>query len=282
MAGLRDDCSGMTFAFEAALPAEKDHATVMSEKKKREVCQNFQTGSCTLGDACPLRHIQTASKTMHLEVCRHWLRGACVNGENCLYLHEFVDRLVPECGFYQRFGECTNPECFYRHVHPDEKNPKCAAYERGFCPLGPDCEFRHVKKELCPHYMAGFCPLGEACKKGHPKDKLHDRHTVLQRLRERLTIERAGDSNFSARNTCYNCFDPGHLPKDCPGVPNGYMFRALSAVHEPKEKRTFKSSGRLTCQHCFFCAEEDHQIKNCPKHLEVKRQQMAANRPFHI
>lgn len=270
MLGLKDDCAGMQFAFEAALPEEKDAATIQREKKSRMVCKNYKTGTCHLGTECPDRHIQTTAKSVHQEVCRHWLRGACVNGENCLYLHEYLDRLVPECTYFAQFGECTNPECFYRHVHPDDRKPKCAAYERGFCPSGPDCIFRHVKKAApCPNFMLGFCPLGDACKLGHPADKVYDHRTVSKRISARMAQERAGDPSYSSRFTCHTCLDPGHKADACPGIPNGQMFRVLSAIHEPGERRVFLSNGRRPrdedgLQQCHRCWETGHQSKDCP------------------
>ena len=270
-----DDCYQINFGFESKLPEEVDAATIRSRKKGKEICQPYQTGSCPNGDACPRRHIITHFKTVQQEVCRHWLRGACINGENCCYIHEFNDRLIPECVFYTRFGQCTNPECVFRHVHPDDKIPRCAAYERGFCPHGPDCKLRHVKVEkICPFYLNGFCPKGSECTEGgHPVSRLHDRHTVQQRVREQLIAEKAavgGEAGFDARHTCFSCFDPGHLPSTCPGIVNGRLFRSMMQVHEPGEKPFFMPDGRSAGQYCFFCGDESHKIRDCPSYARQK------------
>ena len=247
------------FSFEAQLPPPPQ-----SSSKRREVCQAYQSGSCRNGDQCPERHVITQLRSMQHEVCKHWLRGACVvNGDNCLYLHEYEERFVPECAFYQRIGECTNPECPFRHTPPSEKQPLCAAYLRGFCPRGPNCKLRHQRKDACPFYLAGFCPLGPRCKLGHPAQILYDRQSVFSRLQQQLQAERVNDPSFNINVTCYKCFDPGHIPKNCPGVPYGHMYKLQMAVQEPGERPTFLPEGRVNGRFCFFCGEEGHEVKNC-------------------
>jgi hypothetical protein len=43
---------------------------------------------------------------------------------------------MPECWFYTKLGECTNPECQYLHIDPNSKIKECAWYARGFCKHG--------------------------------------------------------------------------------------------------------------------------------------------------
>ena len=262
---ILDDCKGVTFGFEASLPS----SAIRPRKKGKEICQNYQKGVCPLGKECPQRHIITNLRTVQQVVCKHWLRDACVKGEDCEFIHEFNDRLIEECAFYNRFGQCTNPECVFRHVHPDDKVSKCAAYERGFCPSGPNCELRHVKQaQVCPFYMSGFCPRGAECTEGgHPSTRLHDRATEQSRVREILTAEKAlsgGDASFKPALTCFKCFDPGHRAPDCPGIANGRLFRSLMQVREPGEKPFFLPNGHSAGQFCFFCGDESHIISKCP------------------
>ncbi|CCD18022.1 putative Zinc knuckle [Trypanosoma vivax] len=257
---LTDSAAHVSLAFEDVLPEEPQ--TVV---KRREICQAFQSGKCRNGSACPERHVLSQFKTMRLEVCKHWLRGACVNGENCIYLHEYDDRYVPACAFYQRLGECSNPECPFQHVIQVENQAECAAYRRGFCPQGPRCRLRHVFHEPCVFYLTGFCPLGPKCSKGHPVQQLYSRNAVSQRLRQRMLIERADDPTFNKSATCYRCFDPGHLSPNCPGLRNGVLRRMLMALQEPGEELYFQGDGRPTRKCCFFCGEEGHEVRECPK-----------------
>lgn len=256
---LFDDASDVSFAFEAMLPKEK------TTKKRREICQNFQEGKCHLGDDCPERHIKTDKmvKTMQLEVCRHWLIGRCVNGENCLFAHEYDERRVPECLFLARYGECTNPECTFKHANPADRQARCAAYERGFCPMGPHCKLRHVKRDACPFFMTGFCPLGPQCKLGHPVQRRYDRIALFVRREEQLRKERRAEGQqFNANVICYKCFDPGHVPTNCPGVHSDSMFQLLQTIQEPGQESAFGPGGRL--KGCFLCGE-DHRAKECPE-----------------
>ncbi|CCD16504.1 unnamed protein product [Trypanosoma congolense IL3000] len=255
-----DNAAHTSLAFEDFLPDEPSTST-----KRREICQPFQHGKCRHGAACPERHVLSQFKTMRLEVCKHWLRGACVNGENCVYLHEYDDRYVPACAFYQRLGECSNPECPFQHVVQVERQPECAAYRRGFCPMGPKCRLRHVFRQPCVFYITGFCPLGPKCDMGHPLQQLYNRNAVSERLRQRMLIERADDPSFNKNATCYRCFDPGHLSPNCPGLQNGILRRMLMALQEPGEQLYFQSDGRTTRKCCFFCGEEGHEVRECPK-----------------
>ncbi|KAK7197084.1 cleavage and polyadenylation specificity factor 30 kDa subunit [Novymonas esmeraldas] len=265
-----DDAAGVHFDFEDTLPKEPPRA-----EKKLEICQDFQRGRCRLGDACPQRHIISAFRTVQTKVCKHWLRGACVNGDNCLYLHEYDNRYVPQCAFFERVGECTNPECPFLHTRPNESQPECAAYRRGFCPLGPKCRLRHVTRAAaCPYYLAGFCPLGPRCPLGHPIQERHDRDAVSKRILEKMIIERADDPTFNRSATCYRagCFDPGHLAPDCPGPQHSVLHKALSVIQEPGQPvggvddggRGSGGGGGASHRRCFLCNEEGHTVKDCP------------------
>eukprot|EP01105_Mastigella_eilhardi_P003683 TRINITY_DN1479_c2_g1_i1.p1 TRINITY_DN1479_c2_g1~~TRINITY_DN1479_c2_g1_i1.p1 ORF type:complete len:310 (-),score=77.11 TRINITY_DN1479_c2_g1_i1:8-880(-) len=99
-------------------------------------------------------------------VCKHWLRGLCKKGDMCEFLHEYARDKMPECYFFSKYGECSNPECPYLHIKPEEKMKECPWYARGFCKHGPRCRHRHIKKPPCEHYLLGFCPDGPNCKFG--------------------------------------------------------------------------------------------------------------------
>ena len=131
-------------------------------------CKYFQKGTCFRGAACPFRH----GKPEKSIVCKHWLRGLCKKGEHCEFLHEYNLKKMPECWFFSKYGECSNPDCFYLHVDPNQRQKECLWYARGFCKHGPNCRSRHVRSVLCPYYLCGFCPYGPQCEYGHPKYEL--------------------------------------------------------------------------------------------------------------
>lgn len=264
-----DDAADVTFAFEDSLPADAHR-----KEKRLEICQDFQRGRCRLGDACPQRHIISEFRTVQPRVCKHWLRGVCVNGENCLYLHEYEARFVPPCAFYERLGECTNPECPFVHARPSEKQAECAAYRRGFCPQGPICKLRHVVREPCPYYMAGFCPLGPRCPLGHPIQETHDRTTVSKRILAKMLVERADDPTFNRTATCYRpgCFDPGHLAPNCPGPQHSILHKHLNEIQEPGQPiSTLEGETRSGSKRCYLCNQEGHQVKDCPANTRAHR-----------
>ena len=254
---LRDEGKDITLAFTLEMPAD-----VAPPKKRQEVCQNFQAGVCRNGAACPERHVITALRYMQQEVCRYWLRGGCANGPDCLFLHEYDERLIPECAFFARLGECTNAECHFKHTNPEDKVPRCAAFERGFCPLGPSCHLRHVKRDsCCPAYLAGFCPYGVKCPLAHPVQQLYDRGSVSLRICRKLTLENRDNPDFHPGTVCFKCLDPGHQPRTCPGGMYGRIFQATQQVQEPGERSVFSTEGRP--RGCFICADESHTIKEC-------------------
>jgi cleavage and polyadenylation specificity factor subunit 4 len=269
-----DDAAGTHFDFEDTLPPELPHA-----EKKLEICQDFQRGRCRLGDACPQRHIISSYRTVQTKVCKHWLRGACVNGDNCLYLHEYDNRYVPQCAFFERVGECTNPECPFLHSKPNETQPECAAYRRGFCPLGPRCRLRHVKRETaCPFYLAGFCPLGPRCPLGHPIQECYDRDAVSKRILAKMIIERADDPTFNPTATCYRagCLDPGHLAPDCPGPQHSVLHKMLGEIQEPGQPMSaledgVRGGGGGSRRRCYLCNQEGHTVRDCPLNAQQQR-----------
>lgn len=268
---LDTDATGVTLEFERVLPPPAP-----SEGKRMEICQDFQRGRCRYSDAeCPHRHILSSFRHVQARVCKHWLRGACVNGENCVYLHEYDIRFVPQCAFFERLGECTNPECPFIHARPEEKIPECAPYRRGFCPLGPDCPLRHVlRSPACPFYLAGFCPLGPQCPQGHPIQELYDWHSITQRLQERLRVERAGDPTFNPTAICHreDCLDPGHTAPNCPGPQHSLVHKQLAQVREPGERELGSSLGSGAAgKRCFTCHQEGHQAKDCPMNQQHLR-----------
>lgn len=268
---LIDTADGVVFDFEKQLPPPRKRTA-----KRKEICQAYQQGQCKLGEHCPERHLFTSHRTVQLEVCKHWLRGACVNGDNCAYLHEYDERFVPECAFYQRLGECTNPECPFRHINPAEKTPLCAAYQRGFCPAGPQCRLRHQQvaaASVCAYYLLGFCPLGPKCPKVHVQQLLYHRSAIQERCHKRTFEEKRNDPSFNRNHICHKCGDLGHLPRSCPGVVYGQFFRATMAVQEPGENPTFYPDGRQVARICYGCGREGHESKDCPNRQRQHQQQ---------
>lgn len=142
-----------------------------------EICRFFLRGSCPRGAACPQRHsysLPTRGKEKSI-VCKHWLRGLCKKGDACEFLHEYNLRKMPECWFFTKYGECSNPECLYLHVDPNSKARECQWYARGFCKHGPHCRNKHVRNTACQLYLTGFCPFGSECQFGQyiPNDFYH-------------------------------------------------------------------------------------------------------------
>ena len=248
----------LEFDFEAHLPPPE-----ATKRKRPEVCQSYQSGNCANGNQCAERHVITHFKSVQHVVCRYWLRGSCANGSDCVFLHQYDERFLPECVYFGTLGYCNNPDCNFRHVMPEEKVPECGAFKRGFCPNGPNCHLRHVKRKPCPQYMAGFCPQGAHCKLGHPALQLYDRDSLSERLRRQLSFEQRDNPGFNPNLTCLRCLDPGHLPKSCPGVPYGQLYRLMRQVQEPGEKETFSADGRALG--CFICGNEGHTLRDCPE-----------------
>jgi cleavage and polyadenylation specificity factor subunit 4 len=151
----------ITFDFEDYLI--NDLNIILYKPVQVQVCKYFLKNQCRLGSHCPYKHPPKGKSV----VCKHWLRGLCKKGELCEFLHEYNLKKMPECWFYTKLGECTNPECQYLHVDPDAKIRECAWYSRGFCKHGEECRNKHIRAVLCQSYVTGFCPKGENCEYGH-------------------------------------------------------------------------------------------------------------------
>lgn len=99
-------------------------------------CKFFLKGFCAKGNACQFSHSNTFQKPEKTIVCKHWLRGLCKKGDVCEFLHEYNMKRMPECWFFQKYGECSNPECLYLHIDPNSRGSICMWYVRGFCRHG--------------------------------------------------------------------------------------------------------------------------------------------------
>ncbi|KAJ3256912.1 hypothetical protein HK103_005030 [Boothiomyces macroporosus] len=211
-----------------------DHLSIILTKpEKQEVCQYYLKNICRMGSKCAYKH---PSKTK-LVVCKHWLRGLCKKGEDCEFLHEYNLKKMPECWFFAKLGECTNPECLYLHIDPDSRQKECAWYARGFCKHGADCRHKHTRAAACPNYLVGFCPKGDNCTFGHPKYELPVLNSLadiaaqqqLQQIQpqpqQRKAMKNNDRSGFRqiSEVTCFKCGEKGHYANHCPNKPNPFQ-----------------------------------------------------------
>jgi len=151
---------GLVFDFEPYITEKLEICLDASLRpNKNEICKFFLRGTCQKGNLCPLNH----GKSEKAVVCKHWLRGLCKKGDLCEFLHEYNLKKMPECWFFTRYGECSNPECQYLHLDPNAKTKECVWYSRGFCKHGSACRHKHLKRVACPLFLTGFCPSGSLC-----------------------------------------------------------------------------------------------------------------------
>ncbi|KAJ3353923.1 hypothetical protein HDU83_006128 [Entophlyctis luteolus] len=193
------------------------------------ICRFFLKGFCAKGQTCPYKHVNAATLNAAASkagvVCKHYLRSLCKKGDLCEFLHEYNLKKMPECWFYSKYGECSNPECQYLHLDPESKIKECPWYARGFCKHGPKCRNKHVRQAVCQNYVTGFCPKGPDCPFGHPKFE-------LPTLNEDGTAVAGGHNLFGKKdNLCFKCKQPGHIAIDCPqgGGKPGFK-RDLSTI----------------------------------------------------
>jgi len=224
---------------------------IVIENGAGEICKFFMKGSCTKGASCPFKH----TKGDRAVVCKHWLRGLCKKGDNCEFLHEYDLSKMPECYFFSKFGECSNPECMYLHINPEDKMKECPWYARGFCKHGNRCRHKHVKRIACANYILGFCPDGPSCKFGHPKFELpaDDIEQISSIRKTPVVCRKCGVLGHKASNcpthkdektgerppietvTCYRCGKLGHYANKCPMSMYGQAFlKNTAGMNEDK------------------------------------------------
>jgi len=220
-----------------------------------EICKFFLKGSCTKGSACPYKH----TRGERAVVCKHWLRALCKKGDSCEFLHEYDLSKMPECYFFSKFGECSNPECMYLHINPEDKMKECPWYARGFCKHGPRCRHKHVKRTACANYLIGFCPDGPACKFGHPKYELpkdDDNNNPNKKPRTPMI--------------CHKCGSVGHKAATCPVMQSKEPGRDGRSAPRPLETVT-----------CFKCGSMGHYANHCMNKSNPRASPMF-NTPQHF
>ncbi|KAJ3300066.1 Cleavage and polyadenylation specificity factor subunit 4 [Borealophlyctis nickersoniae] len=205
------------FDFEPFIKTELNLDIERERAPTKEVCKYFLKGYCHKGKSCTFKHARN-DRTV---VCKHWLRGLCKKGELCEFLHEYNLKKMPECWFYAKYGECSNPECMYQHVDPESKVGECIWYARGLCKNGPLCRHKHTRKALCQLYVTGFCPKGDACLFGHPKYEMpnlnpEEPHAAAQTQRDRVQPPERRPFRSLEDVTCFRCNEKGHYANHCP------------------------------------------------------------------
>jgi cleavage and polyadenylation specificity factor subunit 4 len=226
MISLEDDFS-LSFEFEK-------HLELAGKNDAKEMCKYYLKGHCSKGSSCPFRHLKPEKAV----VCKHWLRGLCKKGDRCEFLHEYDPKRMPECWFYAKYLECTNPECFFLHINPDDKIKNCPWYHRGFCKHGPKCRYKHNLALACPSYLAGFCLKGPTCKFIHPSFEIPKEEdyqmrqvTIIQpiTIKPQAPREQKPQEPRSLESVlCFKCGQKGHYANKCPsrrsmmGTDDGY------------------------------------------------------------
>ncbi|KAL0487953.1 cleavage and polyadenylation specificity factor subunit 4 [Acrasis kona] len=153
---------------------------------------------------------------------------------------------MPECWFFAKYGECSNPECIFLHIKPEDKIKPCPWYNRGFCKHGASCRFKHIRKVACPDYLGGFCFKGPNCKFAHPKfDTPKDDEPKKKRARlngGQQAIPTMGEE------------EDGGFAFSRPGMEFGNRA-GPEFTRKPKN---------LNNVECFKCKEFGHYANQCP------------------
>jgi len=236
------------------------------DKSGSAICDFFISSGCHRGQLCPLRHISGD----RMVVCKHWLRGLCKKGDDCEFLHQYDMEKMPECYFYNKYGQCSNKECPFLHLDAEAKIKDCAWYDRGFCKHGPNCKNRHVRRIMCVNYMCGFCPLGKKCKFSHPRHEIpmYDEHKRIM-----------------SHIICHACGEPGHKSNHC-AVARRLAAEAIMRGEEPPVLEDAEPTHQPTqpklpvpppTYTCFMCGEKGHFIRYCPKQPHNQATAAAAN-----
>lgn len=136
---------------------------------------------------------------------------------------------MPECWFFTKLGECTNPECQYLHIDPNSKIKDCAWYARGFCKHGADCRHKHTRAAICPNFLTGFCPKGNNCSFAHPRYELptgnaiQDNDVDVSEHQRKYQEQQQQSGNVQKNSyrsleqvTCFKCNETGHYANNCP------------------------------------------------------------------
>ncbi|OAJ41084.1 hypothetical protein BDEG_24730 [Batrachochytrium dendrobatidis JEL423] len=202
----------------------------------KPICTHFIRGACRQGSSCPFQHPQK----MRAVVCKHWLRGLCKKGEVCEFLHEYNMKRMPECWFFAKLGECTNPECQYLHIDPDSKIQVCRVLlYTNSCP-----SFLSAKHEL-PVLLAEDGP--------QPGTAGAPRMSSYKNVTPKFGSDGIDSSRFENNNTNRDHQrndHRNHFNRDGADAPYG------------DGQRAFRTLDQVTC---FKCSETGHYANSCPK-----------------
>lgn len=89
------DATSMLSENPGANPDGTDSFPDLRLKKKKELCDRFASGYCSLGNVCSFAHGEAEMGTVGLavcgkvktQICRNWEAGRCVYGSNCNNAH---------------------------------------------------------------------------------------------------------------------------------------------------------------------------------------------------
>jgi len=114
------------------VPRERIKPGAEDPDDTREVCHDFQRGTCGRGRSCKFRHT--------IERCREFATGSCRRGLTCKFSHGERDRWGSSFDRDRRMSDFAPPR---GRSLSGEAREVCREFLRGICSRGRDCRFSH-------------------------------------------------------------------------------------------------------------------------------------------